>query len=65
MSYKTNKKTKAKIDALLEKNAAYQAQLTCVTNSHNKRKEINRYCRVNFIKPIKELDADFYTQIEL
>lgn len=65
MSYSTNKKTKAKIDKLLAKNAAYQAQNTCVTNSVTKRKEINRYCRVNFLKPIKDIDPEFYAQIEL
>ena len=32
MSYTSNKKTKAKIDSLLEKNAAYQAANVCVTN---------------------------------
>lgn len=64
MSYKTNKATKAKIDRLLTQNAAYQAKHTCVTNSPTKRKEITRYCRVNFISPIKDIDAEFYQRIE-
>jgi spore coat protein CotF len=65
MSYKTNKKTKTKIDRLLGKNAIYQSENVCVTNSKTKRQEINRYCRVNFINPIKEIDLDFYNQIIL
>lgn len=65
MSYKTNKKTKNKIDRLLGKNAIYQSENVCVTNSKTKRQEINRYCRVNFINPIKEIDLDFYNQIIL
>jgi len=65
MSYKTNKKTKAKIDRLLEKNASYQAANICVTNSPTKRKEINRHCRVSFLNPIKDIDAEFYSRIEL
>ena len=58
MSYRTNKTTKKRIDSLLSKNASYQAANTCVTNSKTKREEINRYCRVNFINPIKDIDED-------
>ena len=65
MSYKTNKTTKKKIDNLLSKNASYQAANVCVTNSKTKRQEINRYCRVNFINPIKDIDLDFYKRVIL
>jgi|TARA_R100001163_G_C4927354_1_gene104840 hypothetical protein len=65
MSYKTNKTTKKRIDKLLTKNAEYQAANVCVTNSKTKRQEINRYCRVNFINPIKDIDLEFYNQIIL
>lgn len=62
--YYTNKKTKEKIDKLLRANASYQAQHTCITNSKSKKEEINRHCRVNFLNPIKELDAEFYNSIK-
>ena len=65
MSYKTNKKTKAKIDSLLSRNAAYQAAQVCKTNSKTRREEINRYCRVQFINPIKEHDLEFFRTIQL
>ena len=65
MSYKTNKTTKKRIDKLLTKNAEYQAANVCITNSKTKRQEINRYCRVNFINPIKDIDLEFYNQIIL
>ncbi len=65
MSYKTNKTTKKRIDSLLSKNASYQAANVCVTNSKTKRQEINRYCRVNFVNPIKDIDKNFYDQIIL
>lgn len=65
MSYKTNKKTKAKIDNLLGLNAAYQAAHMCKTNSKTRREEINRYCRVQFISPIKEYDLEFFRAIQL
>jgi len=65
MSYKSNKTTKGKIDRLLKKNAEYQAANTCVTNSHTRRKGINRYCRVNYLTPIKDVDKEFYDQIIL
>jgi hypothetical protein len=65
MSYKTNKKTKAKIDNLLDLNAAYQASQMCKTNSKTRREEINRYCRVQFINPIKEYDLEFFRTIQL
>ena len=65
MSYKTNKTIKKRIDSLLSKNASYQAANVCVTNSKTKRQEINRYCRVNFVNPIKDIDKNFYDQIIL
>ena len=65
MSYKTNKTTKKRIDKLLTKNAEYQAANVCVTNSKTKRQEINRYCRVNFINPIKDVDLEFYNRVIL
>ena len=65
MSYKTNKTTKKQIDSLLSKNASYQAANVCVTNSKTRRQEINRYCRVNFVNPIKDIDKNFYDQIIL
>ena len=65
MSYKTNKTTKKRIDSLLSKNASYQAANVCVTNSKPRRQEINRYCRVNFVNPIKDIDKNFYDQIIL
>jgi len=65
MSYLTNKKIKKRIDSLLGKNASYQAANVCVTNSKTKRQEINRYCKVNFVNPIKDIDKDFYNQIIL
>ena len=65
MSYKTNKTTKKRIDNLLAKNAEYQAANVCVTNSKTKRQEINRYCRVNFINPIKDIDLEFYNRVIL
>ena len=65
MSYKTNKTTKKRIDKLLTKNAEYQASNVCITNSKTKRQEINRYCRVNFINPIKDIDLEFYNRIIL
>jgi len=63
MSYSTNKQTKARIDKLLEKNAKYQAEHTCITNSKTRREEIMRYCRVNFLNPIKDIDPEFYKRI--
>lgn len=65
MSYKTNKTTKKRIDSFLTKNAEYQAANVCITNSKTKRQEINRYCRVNFINPIKDIDLEFYNRIIL
>tara|TARA_R110000796_G_scaffold23944_1_gene68491 strand:+ start:1109 stop:1300 length:192 start_codon:yes stop_codon:yes gene_type:complete len=59
-----NKTIKKKIDSLLFKNASYQADNVCMTNSKTKRKEINRHCRVNFINPIKDIDEEFYGQIK-
>ena len=64
MSYRTNKTIKKRNDSLLSKNASYQAANTCITNSKTKREEINRYCRVNFINPIKDIDEEFYFRIK-
>lgn len=65
MSYSTNKKVKKRIDTLLAKNAKYQADNMCVTNSKTKRENINRHCRVNFLNPIKDIDLEFYKRITL
>jgi hypothetical protein len=37
----------------------------CKTNSKTRREEINRYCRVQFINPIKEYDLEFFRTIQL
>ncbi len=65
MSYLTNKNVKKRIDKLLSNNASYQASNICVNNSETRKQDINRYCRVNFINPIKDIDKDFYNQIIL
>jgi len=65
MSYLTNKTTKKRIDSLLQKNASYQAANMCVTNSKTARENMNRYCRVNFLNPIKDIDSEFYKRITL
>jgi hypothetical protein len=49
----------------LDLNAAYQASQMCKTNSKTRREEINRYCRVQFINPIKEYDLEFFRTIQL
>jgi len=56
---KTNRHNQIKmnIDKLLEQNAKYQAAHTCVTNTTEKKKEINDYCNKNFIQPIKDIDS--------
>ena len=64
MSYYTNQKVRKKIDDLLHQNAAYQAQHVCMHNSKTRKEEINRYCRVNFLSPIKDLDPVFYNSIK-
>lgn len=64
MSYYTNQKVRKKIDDLLHQNAAYQAQHVCMDNSKTRKEEINRYCRVNFLSPIKDLDPVFYDSIK-
>jgi hypothetical protein len=63
MSYSTNKSIKKRIDKLLGENSSYQASNICVNNSATRRQDINRYCRVNFLNPIKDIDKDFYNQI--
>ena len=59
---KTNrhKRIKMKIDKLLQQNASYQAQRTCVNNTPEQKKEINDYCDKNFIEPIKNIDCRTY-----
>jgi hypothetical protein len=54
---KTNrhKKIKMKIDKLLQENASYQAQHTCVNNTAEEK-----YCDKNFIEPIKDIDLGTY-----
>ena len=63
---KTNrhKKIKMKIDKLLEQNAKYPADNTCVTNTVEQQKEINDYCNKNFIEPIRSLDCRTYDLIK-
>jgi len=65
-SMKTNrhKKIKMKIDKLLQQNASYQAQNTCVTNSLEEKKRINDYCDENFIEPIREIDCQAYDMLK-
>ena len=63
MSYQTDPEVKAKIDELLRANAAYQAKHNCVTNSKYKEREINAFCNRTYLRPIKELDPVFYSQI--
>ena len=65
MSYLTIKTTKKRIDLLLQKNASHQAANMCVTNSKTARENMNRYCRVNFLNPIKDIDSEFYKRITL
>jgi len=59
---KTNrhKKIKMKIDKLLQQNASYQAQHTCVNNTAEEKKRINEYCDENFIEPIRQIDCRTY-----
>ena len=59
---KTNrhKKIKMKIDKLLQQNASYQAQHTCINNTPEEKKRINEYCDKNFIEPIKDIDIGTY-----
>jgi hypothetical protein len=64
-TYYTCDKKKKQIDALLSKNASYQAQNTCVKNSSSRKKEINRYCNREFLLPIKKIDENFYASIKL
>ena len=64
MTYYTDPEKRRKIDELLQKNASYQAQHNCVTNSKAKHKEINRHCNREFIHPIKQIDPEFYAQIQ-
>ena len=55
-----HKKIKMNIDRLLEANAKYQANNVCVTNTPEQQKEINDYCNKNFIKPIQDIDPEWF-----
>jgi hypothetical protein len=59
-----HKKIKRNIDKLLEANAKYQAANVCVTNTPEQQKEINDYCNAKFIKPIKDIDAEWFAIIK-
>jgi hypothetical protein len=64
MTYYTDPEKKRQIDELLSRNAAYQAANNCVTNTKTREKEINRHCNREFIHPIKQIDPEFYEQIQ-
>ena len=55
-----HKKIKLNIDRLLEANAKYQANNVCVTNTPEQQKQINDYCNEKFIKPIEDIDPDWF-----
>tara|TARA_R100001440_G_scaffold42844_1_gene62593 strand:+ start:138 stop:344 length:207 start_codon:yes stop_codon:yes gene_type:complete len=59
-----HKKIKMNIDRLLEANAKYQANNVCITNTPEQQKEINDYCNKKFIKPIKDIDPDWFEIIK-
>lgn len=63
MTYYTDPEKKRQIDELLSRNASYQAANNCVTNSKARHKDINRYCNKEFLRPIKDIDPEFYAQI--
>lgn len=60
MKVNRHKKIKMNIDRLLEANAKYQANNVCVNNTPEQQKQINDYCNENFIKPIKDIDPDWF-----
>ena len=62
-TYQSCLSLRRQIDKLLEQNASYQAQNNCEGNTKTQQKEINRYCNKNFIRPIKDLDPEFYEAI--
>ena len=64
MNVNRHKKIKMNIDKLLEANAKYQAANVCVSNTPDQQKEINDYCNKNFIKPIKEINPDWFEIIK-
>ncbi len=64
MKVNRHKKIKMNIDKLLEANAKYQAANVCVSNTPDQQKEINDYCNKNFIKPIKDIDPDWFEIIK-
>lgn len=59
-----HKKLKRQIDALLEMNAKYQAANVCVNNTDEEKKKINDYCNEKFIKPIENVDPDWFDIIK-
>ena len=59
-----HKKIKMNIDRLLEANAKYQAANVCVTNTSEQQKEINDYCNEKFIKPIEDIDPEWFEIIK-
>lgn len=63
MTYYTDPEKRRQIDDLLNKNASYQAANNCITNSKTKAREINAFCNREFLRPIKEIDPEFYAQI--
>tara|TARA_R100001440_G_scaffold21985_1_gene35893 strand:+ start:776 stop:985 length:210 start_codon:yes stop_codon:yes gene_type:complete len=64
-NYMTCPKVRCIIDDLLKKNAEYQASSSCITNTKEKKKEINRYCNREFIHPIMQIDPVFYKSISV
>lgn len=64
MRVNRHKKIKMNIDRLLEANAKYQANNVCVNNTPEQQKQINDYCNENFIKPIEEIDPDWFNIIK-
>lgn len=64
MGYHNCEKCRKKIDELLRLNASYQAQNQGVCISATEKKRINSYCNANFIRPIKDIDEQFYKLIE-
>ena len=58
-----HKRIKMNIDRLLEANAKYQANNVCVTNTPEQQKQINDYFNEKFIKPIKDIDSEWFTII--
>ena len=45
-------------------NAKYQAANVCVNNTDEEKKKINDYCNEKFIKPIENVDPDWFDIIK-